>query len=159
MSDVKSTQVQALDKEPQQVLQTGILGGRARVAQFVVDLTDATQNDNIYLIDLPVNAVLLEMFLFQDAADTTNFDIGDSNSADAILDGQAINQDKAVRAGRNNTTGTNGLSAPDFHKQLWEVLGYSSRVAAGRSIRLTATAPSSNPGDNKLYGYITYVVD
>ena len=158
MADVKSNQVQALDKEPQDHLSTGILTGRERVAQFKVDLSNANSGDNVYLIDLPVNAYILELNLFQDASDTTSFDVGDANQADGILDGQAINQTVTVRAANSNTTGTNGMGPDDFQKRLWEVLGYSSQVAAGSAIRLTAV-PQSSPGSNNLFGYIRYVVD
>ena len=158
MADVKSTQVAALDAEPTQVLQTGVLGGRQRIAQFEVDLTAAGSGDSVYLIDLPVNATVRTIDIFQDGADTATFDIGDSNDQDGVIDGQAINQTLSVKAGGNNSTGTNGMSPADFQKQLWEILGYASRVAAGRRIRLTAV-PGSAPGGNRLFGSITYVVD
>lgn len=158
MADVKSTQVQTLDAEPTEVLKTGVLGGRERVAQFTLDLTSIGSSDVGYLTDLPTNATLLELNLFQDGSDATVFDIGDSNDADAIVDGQAVNQEYSIKAGADNTTGSNGMGPSDFQKQLWEVLGYSSRVAAGRSIRLVLT-PGSEPADNLLYGYIRYVVD
>jgi hypothetical protein len=158
LADVKSDQVTTLDAEPTQVLQTGILTGRLRVAQFKVDLTDVGASDTAFLIDLPVNATLLELNLFQDGADSTAFDIGDSNDADGIVDGQAVNQEYSLKAGTSNTTGTNGMTSDDFQKQLWEVLGYSSRVAAGRAIRLQATF-GSEPADNTVYGYVVYAVD
>ncbi len=158
MADVKSAQVQTLDAEPTEVLEPGVLAGRVRIAKFSVDLTDVTGSDVAYCIDLPPNAVLHEVRLFQDGSDSTSFDFGDSNSADGILDGQAINQEVSIQAANNNTTGTNGFSPEDWFKPLWEALGYSSRIAAGSRIRLKLT-PGSEPADNTIFGTITYVVD
>lgn len=154
----KSVQVNNLDQEPRNVLQTGVQGGRVRVAQFELNLEGEASGTVFTLADLPVNATVLEINLFQTASSTTTFDIGDSNDQDRIIDGQAINQELVVKAGRNNTTGTNGLAAEDFLKQLWEVLGYASRVAAGRSIRLSAKA-NAQVGTGKIFGAIYYVVD
>lgn len=158
MADVFSPQVQALDKEPQEVLATGILGGRIRVAQFNVDLTDVGSSDYANLIDLPASAYLLEVNLHQDASDGTLFDLGDDNKVDGIIDGQAIDQTLTIRAAQNNSTGTNGMGPEDFHKQLWEVLGYTSRVAPKRNIRLRLT-PNSEPADFNIFGSIFYVTD
>lgn len=158
MVDVKSPQVQALDQEPQDVLSTGILGGRIRVAQFNIDLTPVAATDFVSLIELPSSAYLLELNFHQDASDGTLFDIGDENAVDAIVDGQAIDQTLTVRAAQNNTTGTNGMGPADFQKQLWEILGYSSRVVPKRNIRLRLT-PQSEPADFNLFGSIFFVTD
>lgn len=158
MVDVKSDQLKTIDAEKQDYLEPGVQGGRQRVAQFSVDLTDVGSNENAFLIDLPPNAILEEVNLFQDASDTTDFNIGDANSLAAIVDGLPINQEIFIRAGESETSGTNGLSQDDFLKPLWEVLGYSSREAAGRAIRLIAT-PVGTPGDNMLYGFIRYTID
>jgi len=158
MADVKSAQVTALDAEPTEVLEPGTLGGRVRIAKFSVDLTDVGSGDVAYCIDLPPNAVLHELRLFQDGSDSTTFDFGNTTQPDGILDGQAINQELSIQAANNNSTGTNGFSPEDWFKPLWEAMGYSSRVAAGSRIRLKLT-PGSEPANNTVFGTITYVVD
>lgn len=158
---LKSKQVEALDQEPRQVLQTGVLGGRVRIAQFEVDLEGEADGTPIEILDLPVNAVLVRVNLFQDASgDTTTYNVGDSNDPDGIIDGQTIDQSLRVSIDRQTNSGDNGMKGDDFLKQLWEVLGYSSRVAAGRSVRLTLTPDGSAANDGtKVFGNVMYVVD
>jgi len=154
-----SKQIDTLDAEPTQVVEPGVLGGRVRTAFFELDLGGEGSNTVFDLIDLPPNAVLKRIELRQTTSSSTNLDIGDSNDADAIIDGQAVDQNLTVSMANVGNTGTNGMDPADFGKQLWEVLGYSSRIAAGSKIRLQATNPSAAVSSAKLFGVIEYVLD
>lgn len=153
----ESTQITALKAEPEQKLSTFERGGRRRVAQFVLNLEGEGANTIFELIDLPPNAAITNIELYQDTSSTTTFDVGDSNKQDGLIDGQAVNQALTVSLANQNG-GTNGLGPGDFTKKLWSVLGYASTVAAGSKIRVTAKANSA-VSSGKLYGNIEYVTD
>jgi len=154
-----SVQAQELDNTPSPgVLQTGILGGRVRVAQVELNLEGESSGTTFELTDLPSNAVIQRIEAHQDASSTTNFDIGDVNKNDGIIDGQSVDQTLTLSMANQNG-GTNGMGPADFQKQLWEVLGYSDRIVSGGNIRLQARNPSSSVGSGKLYFTIHYVVD
>lgn len=154
----KSIQAEALDREPTDVLQTGILGGRLRTAQFELNLEGEAAGTVFDLTELPSNAVIQRIELRQNTSSTTQFDIGDKSGNDRVVDGQAINQNLTLSVTSPNG-GTNGMDLADFQKQLWEVLGYNDRIEPGGNIRLQARNPSAAVSSGKLFGSIFYVVD
>jgi len=160
---LKSEQAADLDAEPQKVLQTGVLGGRERTASFVLNTAGEGDESVFDLIDLPVKAVVKDIKLkFADWGTGRTLDIGATIDADRIVDGLDVASAGTTKVSlADENGGTNGLSGEDYLTQLWDVLGYASRVAAGRAIRVRATlgggaAPNT---DGALIGQITYVVD
>lgn len=154
----ESKQLQKVNGTPAEALPATTLHGRKRVAQFELNLEGETSGTVFDLIPLPNNAVITRIELHQNTSSTTVFDIGDSNTNDAILDGQAVNQNVTISP-TNLPAGTNSMTIEDFQKELWEILGYASRSEADGDVTLQARNPSTSVSSGKLFGLIEYVVD
>lgn len=155
----KSIQAQALANEPQKLVAIYNLGGRKRIAQFTLNLEGESDGTNLEVTHLPPAAVITRIELYQDGSDAQAYNLGDANDEDGLIDGQAIDQTLTVSMANQNG-GTNGMGPADFQKQLWEVLGYSSRVQSGGNIRLWLTPSGGAAADgNTVYGSIEYIVD
>lgn len=154
----KSIQAQALAKEPQELVPIYKLGGRRRVAQFELNLEGESADTALEVTHLPPAAVITRVELYQDSASTTTYNLGDANDEDGIINAKAVNQSFTLSMANQNG-GTNGMGPADFQKQLWEVLGYSSRVQSSGNIRLRLTPKSAAAGTGKIFGAIEYIVD
>lgn len=134
-------------------------GGRLRnsVAKIsVVAAWDATTE--VGIVSLPRACRLVRLGVYHGAISTgTDFDVGDSNDPDGIIDGYDASSAGQVENLLLANGGSNGYSGiADAEKPLWEVLGYSTEEDAPGMIDLVL---SSNTDVDDASDVIIFSID
>jgi hypothetical protein len=160
MADINTTQFGNVSGSPQQKLKPAELGGRVRraLANASPD-SNLGSGDTISVTKLPRGAVISEIVVYSDGVSgMDDEDLGDSNDADALMDGLDLSSGAQLRLTDDNG-GSNGITlTTDLAKELWEVLGYSKRANAPANIDVLLTTSGASGSGNLTFEFY-YVID
>ena len=169
MATAKSVEITALDATPREVLETGSLEGRMRVASGTIaaGTGDIDNDDVLMMVQIPSNAKVLSIKLFNDDLDSNGSPTLAANVGLYYENGTALDEDCYATAITTlqaaNTAGVevafearNVNAVSNF---AWEDGGLSSDPGGVLRIALTMSNVAATAAAGDVSVIVTYVVD
>ena len=169
MATAKSVEITALDATPREVLETGSAAGRMRVASGTIaaGTGDIDNDDVLMMVQIPSNAKVLSIKLFNDDLDSNGSPTLAANVGLYKVDGTVVDEDCYATAITDlQAANTGGVEVAFEARNInavsnfaWEDGGLSSDPAEPLRIALTMSNVAATAAAGDVTLIVTYVVD
>tara|TARA_R100000084_G_C4620787_1_gene133045 strand:+ start:391 stop:900 length:510 start_codon:yes stop_codon:yes gene_type:complete len=169
MATAKSVEITALDASPREVLETGSLEGRMRVASGTIaaGTGDIDNDDVLMMVQIPSNAKVLSIKLFNDDLDSNGSPTLTTNVGLYYEDGTVLDEDcYATAITTLQAANTAGLELAFEARNVnavanfvWEDGGLTSDPAVPLRLAFTMSNAAATAAAGDITTVVTYVVD
>ena len=169
MATAKSVEITALDASPRVLLETGSLEGRMRVASGTIaaGTGDIDNDDVLMMVQIPSNAKVLSIKLFNDDLDSNGSPTLTTNVGLYYDDGNVLDEDcYATAITTLQAANTAGVEVAFEARNInavsnfaWEDGGLSSDPGGVLRIALTISNVAATAAAGDVSVIVTYVVD
>ena len=169
MATAKSVEITALDASPREVLETGSAEGRMRVASGTIaaGTGDIDNDDVLMMVQIPSNAKVLSIKLFNDDLDSNGSPSLAANVGLYYENGTVLDEDCYASAITTLQAAETGGAEVAFEARnvnavsnfAWEDGGLSSDPGGALRIALTMSNAAATAAAGDVTLIVTYVVD